>query len=175
MRRTLLITCLLAAAWCFPGPSQGTEALQEASLVALLANPQAYEGKLIRVEGYFDGSHFESCRLFLSKADFDYSIVRNSIYVGWPGCRDRASAARMQRRHARIEGVFRADIGAGFGSFSEIREVRRLEPLESRADFQQRVSAPWWLNLWPWLPLGIVFVVGSTAVAHLIARSIHRR
>lgn len=114
--------------------------------MALLANPQSYEGKLIRVEGYFDGSHF-----------------------------DRQSAAKVQRRYALVEGVFRADIGAGFGSFSEVREVRGLEPIVSRADLQKKWRAPWWLDLWPWLQLGILFVAVTTGASYLIARRLHRR
>lgn len=175
MRRALLATYLLAAVWCAPLRSEGAEAAQEVSLVALLANPQSYEGKLIRVEGFFDGSHFESCQLFLSKADFDSHIDRNSIFVRWPGCFDRRSAAKVQRRYALVEGVFRADIGAGFGSFSEVREVRRLEPIVSRADLQMKWRAPWWLDLWPWLQLAILFVAVTTGAAYLIARRLHRR
>jgi len=148
---------------------------QEVSLVALLASPQAHDGKLIRVEGYFDGSHFENCQLFLSKGDFEFFIERNSVFVEWPGCRDRRLGAKMQRRYARVEGIFEADIGTGFGSFSAIRQVRSLQPLESRADFKERISAPWWLDLWPWLPLGILFVLATTATTYLIMQRVQSR
>lgn len=143
--------------------------------MALLANPRDFNGKLIRVKGYFDGSHHEDCRLFLSKEDFDYYIARNSIYVRWDGCLDRRASAKMQRRHATVEGVFQADIGSDFGSFSAIREVRSLRPLESRAAFKERISASWWLQLWPWLPLGTLFTAATSASAYFAARRIHRR
>ena len=142
--------------------------------MALLANPRAYDGKLIQVEGYFDGTHFESCRLFLSKGDFEYDVARNSIYVRWPGCLNRHSAGTMQRRYAEVEGIFIADIGSVFESFSEIREVQSINPLESRAEFFKRISAPWWLSYWPWPLLGILFVATSTSAAYLIARRVYR-
>lgn len=131
--------------------------------MALLANPQSYEGKLIRVEGYFDGSHFESCLLFLSKADFEYYIARNSIRVMWSGCRDRRAADRMQRRYVTIEGVFQADIL----SFPAIRDVRKLEPKAPRSERFGR--APWWYEARLFLPLGLLFVVATTIGAYRIA------
>jgi hypothetical protein len=170
MRRHTLAASILVAACCSPFTSLAGEPPQEVSLVALLANPQAYEGRVVRVEGFFDGTHHESCRLFLSREDFDQNIARNSIYVGWPGCLDRDRAAKVQARYALVEGIFEADIGAGFGSYSEISEVRRLEVIKSRAEFERSSRAPWWLASWPWLPLGILFVAGTTTAAYLIAK-----
>lgn len=164
-----MIFGLLFAVWFVPLQSRGTEALQEVSLVALLANPQAYEGKLLRVEGYFDGSHFESCRLFLTKADFEHHIARNSIVVMWPGCRERRVAARMQRRYMTIEGVFQADVL----SFPAIREVRKLEPKASRSERFGR--APWWYEARLFLPLGLLFVVTTTIGAYRIAWRVRGR
>ena len=138
--------------------------------MALLANPTAYDGKRIRVDGYFDGSHFETCLLFLSKGDFDYFIARNAVYVRWPGCLNPGTAAKVQRRYARVEGVFEADIGAGFGSYSAIQEVREVLPLPSRAQSQESWRAPWWLELWPWLPLGLVFVAATTMATYWFAK-----
>jgi len=175
MLRAFLLASILATAWCAPALAHGAEYPQEVSLVALLANPRAYDGKLIRAEGYFDGTHFESCRLFLSEGDFEYHVARNSIYVRWPGCQNRQAAASVQQRYVGVEGVFQADIGAGFGSYSAIQQVRKLEPLMSRAEFQKSISAPWWLVDWPWRPLGIPIAVVVTMASYLIARRVRRR
>lgn len=169
------LVVFLALLWCAPVPSQGAEPAEHVSLVSLLANPHAYEGRLVRVEGFFDGTHHEDCRLFLSRGDFDYYLDRNSVYVMWEGCRDRSLAAPVQRRYVAVEGVFQADIGAGFGSFSAIRDVSRIEPLLSRSELQKTWQASWWLTLWPWLPLGILFVVVVSIGSYWIAQRAQRR
>ena len=47
--------------------------------------------------------------------------------------------------------------------------------LGPRADLQKSAPAPWWLGLWPWLPLGIVLVGATSAATWLIARRFHSR
>lgn len=173
MRRTFLATCLLAAVWAAPLAARAIEKAQEVSLVALLAQPQAYDGKRVSVEGFFDGSNFETCQLYLTKSDFDFYVVRNAIYVRWPGCNDQGGA-KAQRRYARIDGVFQSDMGSEFGSFSAIRNVRTVEPLESRTQFRKRIHAAPALVYRPWLILGLPIIAMTTFAAYWIARRLYR-
>lgn len=42
-------------------------------------------------------------------------------------------------------------------------------------EFAEGWRTSWWLEPWPWLPLGILLVIATTAATYLIAARVQRR
>lgn len=106
--------------------------IQSVPLVALLANPDKYDGKLVRVSGFLHHK-FEDNHLYVSKDDADYSIVENGIPVSYS--KDLKSEPKdfpleqFDGAYVLMEGRFRhsrfpatSDIGA----ISELIDVTRI-------------------------------------------------
>ncbi|TKR30546.1 hypothetical protein FCE95_10545 [Luteimonas gilva] len=53
---------------------------EDISLIALLANPEKYEGKAVRVIGYYR-SGFEQSALYLNKSDYENDVWGNGIWI----------------------------------------------------------------------------------------------
>jgi len=84
----------------------------EVSLIQLIANPSAYHGKFIRVDGYF---HFknEDQGLYLSKDDADHLMSRNAIWVSFDGPgKTTQDFKALDCQYVLLEGVFNSK-GAG--------------------------------------------------------------
>jgi hypothetical protein len=86
MPRVLMI-CLLASL-CGLGAASAEDTADpiKASLVSLIADPAAYEGKRVKVAGYLTTAHFEDCAVYLSKDDFDRQITQNAVRLHWSEC-----------------------------------------------------------------------------------------
>ena len=106
--------------------------LQSVSLVALLANPDKYDGKLVRVSGFLHHK-FEDNHLYISKDDADYLLTENGISVsyskdlkteprGFPLEQYDAAYVLMEGRFRYLRFPSRSDIGA----ISELIDVTRI-------------------------------------------------
>ena len=52
-------------------------------MIQLIANPQAYDHKLVRVIGYLD-LQFEGNAIYFHSGDFEHAIYENSIWINLP-------------------------------------------------------------------------------------------
>jgi hypothetical protein len=77
------------------------------SMVALLASPQKYDGKLIRVIGVL-GIQFESNALYLHEEDYEYGITKNSFFVRLTEEQEKKFRA-LDKKHVIVEGMFSAN------------------------------------------------------------------
>jgi hypothetical protein len=77
------------------------------SMVALLASPQKYDGKLIRVIGVL-GIQFESNALYLHEEDYEYGITKNSFFVRFTEEQEKQFRA-LDKKHVIVEGMFSAN------------------------------------------------------------------
>lgn len=77
------------------------------SMVALLASPQKYDGKLIRVIGVL-GIQFESNALYLHEEDYEYGITKNSFFVRLTEEQEKNFRA-LAKKHVIVEGIFSAN------------------------------------------------------------------
>src|SRR4051794_39863871 len=77
---------------------------EDVSLVALVANPAAYDGRRLRVVG-FVSLEFEDSALYLDKDDFNAIVLRNAIWVDPPVCLDASARRRLSRHYAVVEGT----------------------------------------------------------------------
>jgi hypothetical protein len=93
----LLITPLVAAG------SANPDALH-VSIVRLIASPDSFEGKIVRIEGYLH-LQFEGQAIYLHKQDYDRALTKNGLWVDAPVEMLR-QMAKMNDRYVLIDGVF---------------------------------------------------------------------
>jgi hypothetical protein len=98
----------------------------DVSMVQLIATPERFDGKPIRVIGFLH-LEFEGNALYLHETDFCHSISANAIWVGvgWPP--DDKYVARSNS-YVLLEGVFDARSKGHMSMFAgSVRNVTRLE------------------------------------------------
>jgi hypothetical protein len=120
------------------GAPAGSASATQVSLVRLIARPEPYHGKRVRVSGFLH-QKFEDSALYLSKADADHLITANAIWVRYdPKVQlepEEGSAKDLDYfdgRPVMLEGIFNMNQHGHRGAFSGVLErvVRVLE--ESR-------------------------------------------
>ena len=101
------------------------------SLVALIANPQAYAAQKVLVAG-FCGLEFEGTAVYLHEEDYRRSMTPNSIWLDVEPTRpDKPNP--IHERYCVIEALFNAK-PARNGRAGRLVQVTRLELLPSRAE-----------------------------------------
>ena len=107
------------------------------SLIKLIANPEQFDGKKIRVIGYCH-LEFEGNGLYLNKEDFDYSINKNSIWIEIPVKHPESdsSFSKFSNQYVLMEGTFDShnhghnDSGSG--------SIKDITPLELRTKINNK-------------------------------------
>jgi hypothetical protein len=101
------------------------------SLIELIARPELYDGKRVRVIGFVN-FEFEGNGLYISREDWEQDIFRNGVWIEPPSGfqSDSAAAARHpNQRYVLVEATFRAGPGGHFGMWSgTLERVTRLDP-----------------------------------------------
>lgn len=93
------------------------------SLVQLIANPNEYDGKFVRVIG-FVSVEFEGTAVYLHQEDFKYDITQNAIWLEMDFERNK----KLNQRYVLIEGTFDANHNGHKGLFSgSIKDIKRLQ------------------------------------------------
>jgi len=111
------------------------------SLVSLIARPELYDGKRVRVIGFVN-FEFEGNAVYLSHEDWIQGVSRNGVWLDpeltLPAGIERDTTApsyRPNRRYALLEGTFHAGRGGHFGMWSgSIDHITRLQPWPSRTE-----------------------------------------
>ena len=105
--------------------------LSGVSLVELIARPEVYHGRVVRVIGFVN-FEFEGNGLYLSREDWERSIYRNGLWIEPPRSVQTDSGpapTALNRRYVIVEGTFNATHGGHFGMWSgAIERVTRLDP-----------------------------------------------
>jgi hypothetical protein len=135
MRRSL-IALFFAFVTLIPGalaqrtgyyPSNGPDEAQQVSLIQLIANPQAYDHKLVRVIGYLD-LQFEGNAIYFHSGDFEHAIYENSIWINLPKDISPTQIKSVNDHYVICTARFIANRHGHMGMFSgEFDDVRRLE------------------------------------------------
>lgn len=97
------------------------------STIALLANPEAYHGKLVRVVGFISIEK-EGTAIYFHKEDRAFSIRKNAFALHLRK-EDYANAIKINGKYALVDGVF--DVNTGhMGLYSgSIHSVIRVSPM----------------------------------------------
>ena len=101
------------------------------SLVELIARPEVYHGRAVRVIGFVN-FEFEGNGLYLSREDWERSIYRNGLWIEAPRSVQTDSgrpSTALNQRYVIVEGIFNATHGGHLGMWSgAIERVTRLDP-----------------------------------------------
>jgi hypothetical protein len=109
-------------------PGGGADMAPQVSLIKLIANPQAFDGKVVRVVGYLH-VEFEGNAIYLHRDDFEHAIYENSIWIHLPKDIPQAQIKTVNDRYVICTARFIASRHGHMGMFSgELEDVRRLEP-----------------------------------------------
>jgi hypothetical protein len=108
---------------------------EDVSLIQLIANPQAYDHKRVRIIGYLH-LEFEGNAIYLHREDFDYGLTKNAIWINVPGNMTEEQMKLVNDSYVICTARFRAGRQGHMGMNSgEFYEVTRLEtwPHHSRS------------------------------------------
>jgi hypothetical protein len=99
----------------------------DVTMVQLIANPQSFDGKLIRVIGFLQ-LQFEGDVLYLHREDYERSILGNGIWVDvTPEMRKQSD--NLDLKYVLLEGVFSSSWRGHMGMWSgSMTNIRRAEP-----------------------------------------------
>lgn len=120
--------------------STKNEPILNLSLVNLLAKPDEYHGKFIRLKGFII-LEFEGNAIYLTKDDAQYGVTKNGLWVEFdpnlwidPSTDKRIDLEKQfNGKFVLIEGIFNKDefghMGMNSGSIKSITRIMELEPL----------------------------------------------
>lgn len=106
------------------GPDMGVE---DVSLIQLIANPQAFDNKRVRITGYLR-LEFEGNVVYLHREDYEYGLTKNGLWVDVPSDMTQQQRRAVNNQYVICTGTFRASMHGHMGLNSgEITEITRLE------------------------------------------------
>jgi len=124
MKNLLLLVLLLVGG----SPQSFAEEPLDVSMINLIATPNNFDGKLVRVSGYLN-IEFESMELYLHKEDCVQGLTKNGVWLGL----DREARRKfdsMKLHYVLVEGVVDSThfghMGATSATLTKIQRVQRL-------------------------------------------------
>src|SRR5215217_140211 len=149
MRYWLLILVAFLQIAAAPMPPKDAAPPRDVSLIALIANPAAHDGELVRVTGFLN-LEFEGSGLYTDRTAFDAMQTRDAVWIEKPERLDEQRSLALTGRYALVEGRFNARNNGHMGLYSgAIEKVARLEPQVSRAELRDDLPMsrePLWLG-----------------------------
>jgi hypothetical protein len=100
---------------------------EDVSLIPLIANPQAYDRKIVRITGFLH-LEFEGNAIYLHGEDFQYSLTKNALWINVPKDMTQGQIKAVNDQYVICTGRFVAGMHGHMGLNSgEIDDVTRLE------------------------------------------------
>jgi hypothetical protein len=107
-------------------PAVASEQPLDVSLVQLIANPEDYHGKVIRVIGYVR-LEFEGDAIYLHQDDGMLGIYKNGLWIDVT-YDIRKKEEEFDRKYVLVEGTFNSERTGHFGLFSgTIEKIKRFQ------------------------------------------------
>jgi hypothetical protein len=104
---------------------QRSQGPTDASLIQLIANPDKYDGKVVRVIG-FVRLEFEGNALYLHREDYESSLSKNAIWID--ATPEMMKREKFDKKYVLLEGTFDAKQFGHMDLFSgELRQIKRAE------------------------------------------------
>jgi hypothetical protein len=124
----------LAIALCFwigAYPALALEPAESVSMVRVLANPEKFHGKRIRVIGFLR-LEFEGNALYLHEEDYRHLLTDNALWVDMGADKEHAG---LSMHYVLIEGTFNAKLRGHLGLCSGVIEkITRAEVWDFKPD-----------------------------------------
>jgi hypothetical protein len=106
--------------------------VEDVSLIQLIANPQAFDNKRVRIIGYLR-LEFEGDVIYFHREDYEYGLTKNGLWVNVPPDMTQAQKQAVNNKYVICTGIFRAGMHGHMGLNSgELTEITRLEPWADR-------------------------------------------
>ena len=129
MKRTALV-CIIATLLVAPLKAQQST---DVTLVQLIANPDKFDGKLIRVIGFLR-LEFEGNVLYLHREDYENAILGDGIWVDVTPAITKQKA-NLNMNYVLLEGVFssseRGHMDMWSGTIKQVRRAQLWAPLKN--------------------------------------------
>jgi hypothetical protein len=103
-RRVLIVAVLLWVVVAFVGPAKAGDTPEDVSVVQLIATPEKFDGKFVRLIGFLCIA-FEGDAIYLRREDLEKGIPRNGLWVDIPEKTD----PKLSMHYVLVEGVFDAN------------------------------------------------------------------
>ena len=121
--KLIALACVMTA--LLVAPIQAQEPT-DVTLVRLIANPEKFDGKLIRVIGFLR-LEFEGNVLYLHREDYENAILGDGIWVDVTPVVTKQSAT-LNMNYVLLEGIFSAGERGHLGMWSGTnKQVRRAQ------------------------------------------------
>jgi hypothetical protein len=118
----LLVACAL-------GACTQDDGVRQDSLVALLARPTAYEGRVVTLRGYVDLTS-NATALYLHEDDYRWGLEANGVWLHMPRCANRAGQG-VTRGYMTVVGNFTTRLhGFANGWVGEIDNITLCRLIE---------------------------------------------
>ena len=125
MRRYMIVAALSVAAFSFTTRGRAVEMAENVSMVQLIATPEKFDGKFVRVIGFLN-LEFEGDALYLHREDLVQSLD-NCVWVHRTDVMER-DRKKLNRHYVMIEGNFDAQDHGHMGMFGgAIKDITRIE------------------------------------------------
>jgi hypothetical protein len=125
MRRYMIVAALSVAAFSFITRGRAAEMAENVSMVQLIATPEKFDGKFVRVIGFLN-LEFEGDALYLHREDLVQGLD-NCVWVHRTDVMER-DRKKLNRHYVVIEGIFDAQDHGHMGMFGgAIKDITRIE------------------------------------------------
>jgi hypothetical protein len=134
-----LIKCVLIALCLTSGFAAGTvrHDAMGVSLIRLIAAPQEYANRVVRVMGYLK-IEFEGNAIYLHQEDREHGLYKNGLWLEAPG-EMMKELQKLSGRYVLIEGVFEPKNTGHGGLFSgAIIDINRAQAWGTRGEGSTR-------------------------------------
>jgi hypothetical protein len=99
----------------------------DVSLIQLIANPQIYDGKIVRITGFLH-LEFEGNVIYLHREDFRYGLTKNGIWLNTPKDMTKNQMKVVNDQYVICTARFVARMHGHMGMNSgEVTDVSRLQ------------------------------------------------
>lgn len=185
MRRLLLLLFAITQIGAAPAPADSAPAPRApviapgeeplfVPLVAVIANPERYDGKLVTVEGFLN-LEFEGNAIYLSRSDFEASLTGNSVWVEGPKPEESAARRALRGHYVFLTGRYNATMNGHMGLHTgTFEDVSSIWVAWSRVQAHASIFRPYQDLPWPGLIVALLVLCGMAAVA-LRLRAVRNR
>lgn len=168
MRRILLILLLaITQISAEPAPAVAPdERAVRVPLVALLADPERFDGRFVTVDGFLN-LEYEGDAIYQSRSDFDEMLFGNAIWVDGPKFEEPLARRALSGRYVSLTGRFNADMHGHMGMFAGGFAASGIHVLPTR-DQLRATMVPIYREL-PWPLLILILLPASLLLSTALA------
>lgn len=173
IRALLLLICAMQIA-AFQAPQATAPApTDKVSIIQIIANPAAFDGKNVRFVGWAR-LEFEESAIFLDESSYQNSAFKNGVWIHVPLEMTSVEKSQLGGSYLIVEGIFRANDKGHTGAYSgAVTNVRLLEKVLTRAEFERKYLRSTSIN-WT-LSVGVAIALSLSVAGWLAIRTRNRR